>query len=249
MPLSFNLAVAVSAGVAAGVFLDPDRAGWAPWLAVAAALVALAAHCRNHAGVGRWSALVAVAATCAIVAASAQGRALHPPLRNLLEQRLGGFAIEGAEGPRGEAPIAIEGRLLADATPTESGAALRMHVERIWLGECPEPAAGGVSLTVAGSLATGAAGGWRAGRLVKAPALLRRPARYLNHGVPDQERLLARRGISLVGSVKSAALVEVMSNGTWLDETAAEARAAVRAAMARHVGVRAPQSAAVARRF
>ena len=48
--------------------------------------------------------------------------------------------------------------------------------------------------------------------MVKAPALLRRPARYLNHGVPDQERLLARRGISLVGSVKSAALVEVTSN-------------------------------------
>ena len=82
--------------------------------------------------------------------------------------------------------------------------------------------------------------------MVKAAALLRRPARYLNAGVPDQERLLARRGISLVGSVKSAALVEVTASGTWFDESAATARAAVRSAMARHVGVRAPQSAAVA---
>ena len=187
-----------------------------------------------------------LAAICTIASAAALDRALHPPLRNLLEQRLGGFAIEGADGPRGEAPIVIEGRLLADATPTETGAAMRMQVERVWLGVCPEPAAGGVSLTVSGSLAAAAVGEWRAGRVVKAPALLRRPARYLNDGVPDQERLLARRGITLVGSVKSAALVEVTSNGTWFDETAAAARAAVRSAMARHVGVRAPQSAAVA---
>ena len=73
-------------------------------------------------------------------------------------------------------------------------------------------------MTVVGSLAAQAASEWRAGRLLKAPALLRRPARYLNDGVPDQERVLARRGIALVGSVKSAALVEVTSRGTWLDE-------------------------------
>ena len=246
MPLSLNLAVAVSAGVAAGVFLDPDRAGWAPWIAAAAALLTPAAYARHQIDLAGWSALVALAAICAIVGAAAQERALHPPLRNLLEQRIGGFAIEGAEGPRGETPIAIEGRLLADATPTESGAALRMQVARIWLGECPEPAAGGVSVSVSGALAAAAITAWRAGRVVKAPALLRRPARYFNHGVPDQERLLARRGISLVGSVKSAALVEVVSHGSWLDETASAARASVRAAMARHVGVRAPQSAAVA---
>jgi competence protein ComEC len=246
MPLSVSLATAVSAGVAAGVFLDPSLAMLAPWIVVAAALVALAAFSRRRADLGKWPALIALTAICTITSAAAQDRALHPPLRNLLEQRLGGFAIEGAEGPRGDAPIAIEGRLLADATPTESGAALRLQVARIWLGECPEPAAGGVSLNVTGSLAADAATEWRAGRVVKAPALLRRPARYLNLGVPDQERLLARRGISLVGSVKSAALVEVVSKGSWFDETASTARAAVRSAMARHVGVRSPQSAAVA---
>ena len=42
---------------------------------------------------------------------------------------------------------------------------------------------------------------------VRATANLRRPARYLDPGVPDQERALARRGVSLVGTVKSGALV------------------------------------------
>ena len=246
MPLSIRLAIAVSAGVAAGVFAAQSLADWLPWIVVLAGATAIAAHARSRKDLAQWPTLVAVAALCAISGRSSHDRALHPPLRTLLEQRLGGFAIEATEGPRGEAPIVIEGRLLADATPTDSGAALRMQVERIWLGECPEPAAGGVSLTVVGSLAAQAVIEWRAGRRVKAPALLRRPARYLNDGVPDQERALARRGIALVGSVKSAALVEVIARGTWFDETAATARAAVRSALARHVGVRAPQSAAVA---
>ena len=246
MPLSIRLAIAVSAGVAAGVFAASSLADRLPWIVGLAGFTAIAAHSRNRQDLAQWPSLVALAALCAIVGASSQDRAWHPPLRTLLEQRLGGFAIEATDGPRGETPILVEGRLLADATPTETGAAMRMQVERIWLGECPEAAPGGVSLSVMGSLATDAVAQWRAGRIVKAPALLRRPARYLNDGVPDQERLLARRGISLVGSVKSAALVEVTAKGSWFDETAASARAAVRSAMARHVGVRAPQSAAVA---
>ncbi len=246
MSLSILLAITIAAGVAAGVFLDPSLTNRAPWIAAAAGLIAMAAHSRSRADVAQWPTLVALAALCAVVGASAQDRAVHPPLRTLLEQRLGGFAIEGIEGPRGDTPILIEGRLSADATPTETGAVMRMQVERIWLAECPEPAPGGVSLTVSGSLAAAAINDWRAGRTVKVPALLRRPARYLNAGVPDQERLLARRSVALVGSVKSAALVEVTSRGTWFDEAAASARASVRAALARHVGVRAPQSAAVA---
>ncbi len=246
MSLSLSLAIAVSAGVAAGVFMDPSLATVAPWIVVAAAIGALAAFSRSRTELIKWPVLIALAAICIVTSAAAQGRALHPPLRTLLEQRLGGFAIEDAIGPPAEAAIVIEGRLLADATPTETGAVMRMQVERVWLGECPEPAPGGVSLSVMGSLASAAVNEWRGGRRVKAAALLRRPARYLNAGVPDQERLLARRGISLVGSVKSAALVELTAKGTWFDESAATARAAVRSAMARHVGVQAPQSAAVA---
>ena len=105
----------------------------------------------------------------------------------------------------------------------------------MWIGPCPEPAAGGVSLSVGGGLQAAHLAEWRAGRVLRAPALLRRPARYLNDGVPDQERALARRGIALVGNVKSAALVEVVARGRWWEEAAASLRARTRAALDRHV--------------
>ena len=104
---------------------------------------------------------------------------------------------------------------------------------------------GGVSLLVGGTLASGRAREWRAGRTVQVSAQLRRPARYLNPGVPDGERALALRGTALVGSVKSAALVEVLAAGPWWDERAADVRAGVRAAMARHVAEFDETSAAI----
>ena len=246
MSLSLALAIAAAAGTAVGVFADPL---WMPpvrWLLAMAAVATFLCASRHHLAWARRSGFVGLGALCALLASAAEQAALHSPLRTLLEQRLGGFTIESVGAPRRDTPTAIEGRLLADAALTDSGAVLRLQVERVWIGPCPEPAWGGVSLTVTGVLAAEAMGAWRAGRRIKASALLRRPARYLNAGVPDQERLLARRGISLVGSVKSAALVEVTARGHWFDETAATTRAAVRQAMARHVATRDPQSAAVA---
>lgn len=246
MSLSLALALAAAIGTAAGVFPDPSWTPAARWMLGLSALLAFACASRQLAAWAIRCGLVGLSALAAVLGSAAHEAALHPPLRTLLEQRLGGFAIEGVDAPRHDTPIVVEGRLVADAALTESGGLLRLNVERVWLGPCPEPAPGGVSLTVTGALAAEAVGEWRAGRRIKAPALLRRPARYLNAGVPDQERLLARRGISLVGSIKSAALVEVVNRGNWFDETAAATRAAVRRAMARHVAVRAPQSAAVA---
>ena len=246
MSVSLALAIATAAGTAVGVFGPPSWLPLARWLLAASGIVAFACASRHRNAWALRCSLAGLAAACALLASAAQDAALHPPLRTLLEQRLGGFAIEGIDAPRHDTPIVVEGRLAADAAVTESGALLRLQVERIWIGPCPEPAPGGVSLTVTGTLAADAVGEWRAGRRVKAAALLRRPARYLNAGVPDQERLLARRGVALVGSIKSAALVEVVSRGHWFDETAAAIRASVRRAMAHHVAVRDPRSAAVA---
>ena len=53
------------------------------------------------------------------------------------------------------------------------------------------------------------------------PVQLRRPARYLDPGVPDGERALARGGITLVGTVKSGALVELVAPGASWEEWAA----------------------------
>lgn len=246
MSMSLALALAVSSGVAAGVFLDPVSLSPARWLIAIFGVPAFLSAARGWVRAGKWLSCGALGAACALLGADAQHRALDPPLRQVLEAHLGGFDIESVDTERHDTPIEIEGRLLADATLTEAGANLRLRVERAWVGSCPESAAGGVSLTVAGVLAGEAARAWRAGRTIRAPAMLRRPARYLNAGVPDQELLLARRGIALVGSVKSAALVQVVARGSWFDESAAAIRAAVRDALGWHVAPHDPQSGAVA---
>ncbi len=246
MPLSLLIAVAVAAGMAAGVFLDPSFTPVVPWVIVAAGGTAIAAASAGWPRTLRATAGLALAGAMSLVGAGAQDRAWHPPVRTLLEQRIGGFDIDGVDAARPDAPILVEARLLADAWPTDVGAAMRVEVARVWLGPTPERAPGGVSISVGGALAAERLGDWRAGRVIRAPVLLRRPARYLDAGVPDEERLLARRGIALVGTVKSAALVEVVSRGGWIDEWAGAARAAVRASLRRHVGARDPQSGAIA---
>ena len=246
MAISILLALAVSVGSAAGVFLQPPTVAPARWLIAAFGVPAFLCAARGRLGIARWLAAFMTAAVCTLLGAEAQRRTIEPPLRQLLEERVGGFAIEtvGLEGH--DAPLEIEGRLLSDAVVQDGRARLRIEVERVWVDSCPEPSAGGVSIGVGGVLAPDRAIEWRAGRRVRLPAALRRPARYLNDGVPDQELLLARRGIALVGAVKSAALVQVTDRGPWYDEWAAAIRAAVRSAMTRHVAVHDAQSAAVA---
>ena len=105
---------------------------------------------------------------------------------------------------------------------------------------------GGVRLSVAGDLAPPLMAQWRAGRTVRVPATLREPTVYRDPGVPDEQRALARRGIALVGSVKSAALVEVVSRGSTMSEHAAAFRAWVRGVLAATVAPWSVRSAAVA---
>ena len=157
--------------------------------------------------------LVTLMAASVIWGSQAEQQALHPPLRQLLDERLGGFAIAAIDTERHDTPLVIEGRLTSDAHLTDNGATLRLTVDRVWLSACPEFTRGGVSLTIVGALAAQSVAEWRAGQVVRVPAALRRPTRYLDHGVPDQERLLARRGVALVGTVKSAALVQVRGRG------------------------------------
>ena len=89
---------------------------------------------------------------------------------------------------------------------------------------------------MAGQLAPSLAGEWRAGRVIRVPSQLHRPSRYLNPGVPDDERALARRGTTLVGSVKSGALVEMLARGSAWAEAAAAARAVARRTITASVG-------------
>jgi competence protein ComEC len=246
MSTSLLLAIATVAGAAAGVFLDAPIIAAANWLAAMLLLLGFVAAARGMLAFARLFVVAAFVPIVTLLASHAQERAIHPPLRQFLEDHLGAYAIESTEVERHDTPVEIEGRLTADAFVTDAGASLHMQVERVSAGGCMEPAPGGVSLTVVGTLAAAELTKWRAGRTIRTMATLRRPAKYLDRGVPNLERLMARRGIALVGTVKSAAVVRLVGLGSPIDETAGAIRAAVRRAMDRHVGTRDAQSAAIA---
>jgi competence protein ComEC len=244
--LSLALALVIVAGLAGGVLVDTPLTSMLSVMLAAGWIIGVASFLWHwpHAqlvGLG-----LSVVAAAWLVGGHALDRALHPSLRVILEQRLGGFSIDRLAEGRQESPVTIEGRLRGDAVLTETGAIARIDVERVWLGPCPEPAAGGISVGIGGAMQAEHVAQWTEGRVIRAPVLLRRPARYLNQGLPDQERAFARRGVTLVGTIKSAAVIEVVARGRWWDEAAARVRANTRAALARHVRPRGEQSAAVA---
>ena len=166
-----------------------------------------------------------------------------------------------------EAFAIVTGTLRADAALTMTGVSLSVDVDSI-ADRRPDPGplarrnrrqqvaasesarsdhavSGGILVTVIGALAAERVDAWRAGRRIRMPVQLRRPSRYLDPDVPDFERALARRGTTLVGSVKSGALVEVLGRAGWIDETAGRVRAYARRAISRTVGSWSAQSAAI----
>ena len=144
--------------------------------------------------------------------------------------------------------VEVTGRLIDDASPSASGG-VRLAMESIGfqIDGRPFAAGGGIVLTVVGTVDPAITAAWRRGRVVKLPAQLRRPARYLDPGVPDFELALARRGTTLVGSAKSGRLVEVVARGSLFDEACAELRARARGTLDRVIGRIDSRSAAVAR--
>lgn len=192
----------------------------------------------------------------AVLSIDAWQAAWRPTMRTAFEelarQQREEAALSGRSLPEDDSAFAIvTGVVRADASPRPNGVSLSLDVTSI--AGRPDssgaselrPVRGGVLLAVSGSLALERVDEWRAGRIVRVPAQLGRPSRYLNPGVPDEERSLARRGTTLVGSVKSGILVEVAAKGGWLPETAAAARSFARRAIASAVGRWSARSAGV----
>jgi len=183
----------------------------------------------------------------AVLAADAWQRAWSPPLRvafeTLAREQRADATREGRRLPEdAEAFAIVQGTLRADAAPSDGGASLSVAVTGL---EGQRSASGGILVTVAGSLAADHLDAWRAGRQVRLPVQLHRAARYLDPGVPDHERALARRGTTLVGTVKSASLVDLTARGSMVDETLSSARAFARRAIRAAVGRWSAQSAAI----
>jgi competence protein ComEC len=181
----------------------------------------------------------------AVLAADARAGALRPSLRTALDQTFGGFDID-TPGPEADhQPMPVRGVLAEDAALRDGFASLRVQVVAVAPAGEWRSADGGVALTVSGQAAAARVLEWRAGRTIEAPVSFRRPARYLNDGVPDFERDLAFDGITLFGSVKSGLAVEVIADGAWIDEMSADLRAHVRRSVDRWISHRNPVAGAV----
>ena len=237
-PLALALALALSVGIACGVLIDAQSTVSLPLRAGAR----LGGQRRSPSFRGwprrptrrrLWSPSSPLAGCSARTRSS--GRCIRR-CASVLEQRIGGFAIDGSADRHDVAnrhrrpaePGRGAGRRRASSCACEVEADVGLAVPGTRL-------AGGVSLSVGGEQQAAHLAEWRRGRVIRAPALLRRPARYLNDGVPDQERALARRGIALVGNVKSAALVEVSPAAGGGRRRRRRCVLAYRAALARHV--------------
>src|SRR5262249_22544362 len=202
----------------------------------------------------------------ALLASDAWQRAWRPSLRVVFEalarEERAAAAREGRRLPEDDEAFAIvRGTLRADAAPAEDGVSLSIEVDalegeeqdsqriasdpRSAKGSAERQVQGGILVNVAGALAAEHVDDWRAGRGIRGPVRLHRPSRYLDPGVPDHERALARRGTTLTGTVKSGALVEVLARGSWWDEALSALRARSRRAIAAGVGRWSAQSAAI----
>lgn len=190
----------------------------------------------------RAAALLALAGTLlAGIAAGIGARSeMHPSLLDWFDGRAGWDRNQAPEGTS-----VVEGRLLVDAAPTAYGGSLTVAVARIRHGGRWHALEGVVRLSVSGELVPEHISAWRNGRLVRVPSTLRQPARYANPGTPDGLDRLYARGIHLIGSVKSALLVDVLAPGAAREEWGARMRAAVRRAVDATAGAHDPQSAAI----
>jgi competence protein ComEC len=222
-------------GLLWGEHVEPGFALWA----ASAGLIGLLSVAASLADDSPADSAAGIVVTALVLGLSLGVSAAHRAYRPSL---LGWFQQGGRPSQPG---IVLEGRLREDAANLAAGVSLLLDVDRI--GDDPaRPVAGGVRLSVAGALAPRAAAAWRAGRRLRVTATLREPAFYLDPGVPEERRPLLRRGIALVGAVKSGALVEVVAPGSAIDERAASLRAWARHALNTAVGRWSQRSAGVA---
>jgi competence protein ComEC len=231
VPAALFPAIALIAGTACGIAFDAAWRGvlWLLPALTVAAFVAWHLRCPRTTVVT----IVLTFGCCGFIRGSdARDDALSTPLRLALGGETGG-------------PIATRLLLTEDASSSGTLTTLRARVVSIRLRDAWVPSDGGVVVSV-GGIATGRrVAEWRRGRVLEAPVTFRRPARYLNDGVADFEREAALDGISLLGSIKSGLLIDVLQRGTVAGELAADVRAYVRRAVTRRVGPHSMLSAAI----
>jgi competence protein ComEC len=243
-PAALLPALVLTAGAAVGV------AGETPWWILLWALVPLllvasVSWWRRHLIV-TWATIVAAFTCCGVVLGSfARQESIETPLRLVLDRELHAFRVGAAGLPENNRPVAARLLLTEDASVEDNFATLRAHVLAVRPDDEWVPAEGGAMISVSGSASQTRFTQWRRGRVLEAAVMFRRPARFLNDGVPDFERDAALDGISLLGTIKSGLLVDVVHKATVIGEVAADIRAYVRQVVADRVGPHSTLSAAI----
>jgi competence protein ComEC len=227
------LVAAALAGTAAGV-CSGARSGELAAAAIAAAAVSCAPCPRR---LRPYLVCVAIGAAAGAWGARARDHALAPPLLTWFDR-----ASEGST--RHPQPVMVEGVLRTDAALAAGGVRLSIDVTAVDSGAGRLRLAGPVQAQVAGDLALDRLSEWTAGRSVRVPVTLRRPQMARNFGGQSPRLQALRRPFVLLGSIKSAALVEA-HRGTWAHEVAAALRRHVRGMVTRHVHPRAPDGAPI----
>jgi competence protein ComEC len=237
-------ALSLLIGAAIGLIAGLD--GWAYAALLLPTCACALAFWRRQAQVAILSSLtLGFMAGGAALAADARERALHPSIRYLLDREFGGFLIESI-GPAGRHdPLPTRLTLVEDASLRDGFVSLRADILAVRLRGQWHPVEGGLAINVNGSAAERVTA-WRAGRILEAPITFRRPARYLNDGVPDFERDQALGSVTLSGTVKSGLLVDVVQRGGVVSELAADVRAHVRRAVGRWIEPHGSISAGIA---
>ena len=174
-------AIPLLAGAAAGVLLvefTPERFGVAAAFAAALALLAGSGFLADRVD---WGVVASVVIGCALAGFSmGSSRA-----RELNAAPLADWAWDGRQALSDSDPVIIEGRLRDDAAISGYGASLIIDVSLV--GGKAVDVRGGVRLTVGGAVPASAVERWRAGRVVRMPALLRQPTTFQNPGVPGRK--------------------------------------------------------------
>ena len=244
VPSSLAPAIALVIGAVSGVFVDLSISSL---LCVMLPLAAGAAMLwwRQRPGLS-FALTTLVFATCgAALSTDARADALQSPIRSLLDRHIPGFAIDTPGPPAPHDPVFIRIRLTEDASSTEDVTTMRARVLAARIAGQWHMTDGGLLISVGGAASRRDGTEWVAGRTLEVAASFRRPARFLNDGVPDFERDLALDGTTLFASTKSGLLVGVREHGSAMEEAAARVRRHVRQSVSRWVGTHDPLSAAL----
>ncbi len=238
-------ALSLLIGATVGLNAGGDPSTYA-WIALLAAAAAIGSWWRPFERAVSIALAIGFLTAGAALAADSHRHALHTPIRDLLNREYGEFLIDSL-GPGGRHdPIPSRAVLIEDASQRDGFASLRaetiaLHIRGAW-----QPVDGGVAITVNGAAAAEHVAEWRAGRTIEAPITYRRPARYLNEGVADFERDQALDGVTLLGTVKSGLLVDVVQTGGFIVEAGGIVRGHVRHAIGRWIAPHDSVSAAIA---